>query len=205
MCDIKGMVDCIHDTKMRELVGEAHSTAIEVQASRELDTDASDTARRFARISPRSPARNAPSSREGGAAVPPALCLSTAGNRVSSIDLSSKQKDSGERQQGDGVDVKRKGERGVRIGEIVELGAGGGEERVEGEDGEGEGKGEAVCQERLRQPYQLQTVAHSLGGAACLIYVVTQRWKKQPQRMTRLICLSPAGASGVQGSGLIAG
>ncbi|GER38628.1 lipase family protein [Striga asiatica] len=43
------------------------------------------------------------------------------------------------------------------------------------------------------QPYKLCTIAHSLGGAAALIYVVTQRILERPHRLSRLILLSPAG------------
>ncbi|CAI5527681.1 unnamed protein product, partial [Closterium sp. Naga37s-1] len=43
------------------------------------------------------------------------------------------------------------------------------------------------------QPYHLQAVAHSLGGAAMMIYLVTQLIRKQPHRLSRLILLSPAG------------
>ena len=197
MCDIKGMVDCIHETKMKELVGGALSPAREAHTSRHLpvilpaDTSlGTDTARDSARCPTNSPGRDAASSGAGDDAVSSALRLSAHGNSVSFMDLSSQQKGDSEMPQEERGDVRRRGERGIRIGEIVEVGVG---RREEGEEGEGEGKEEAVCQERLKQPYQLQTVAHSLGGAACLIYVVTQRWKKQPQRMTRLICLSPAG------------
>lgn len=43
------------------------------------------------------------------------------------------------------------------------------------------------------QPYQLCAICHSLGGAAILMYVVTQRMKEKPHRLSRLILLSPAG------------
>ncbi|KAM5571106.1 hypothetical protein ABKV19_011627 [Rosa sericea] len=43
------------------------------------------------------------------------------------------------------------------------------------------------------QPYKLCAVCHSLGGAAILMYVVTQRIEEKPHRLSRLILLSPAG------------
>ncbi|XP_024356464.1 uncharacterized protein [Physcomitrium patens] len=42
-------------------------------------------------------------------------------------------------------------------------------------------------------PYRLCGVAHSLGGAAMLIYVVTKRLANRPHYLSRLILLSPAG------------
>lgn len=42
-------------------------------------------------------------------------------------------------------------------------------------------------------PYTLCGIAHSLGGAAILIYVVTQCLAKRPHYLSRLILLSPAG------------
>lgn len=48
------------------------------------------------------------------------------------------------------------------------------------------------CQgERL--PYSLCGVAHSLGGASILMYVVTRRLENKPHYLSRLILLSPAG------------
>jgi pimeloyl-ACP methyl ester carboxylesterase len=46
---------------------------------------------------------------------------------------------------------------------------------------------------RENLPYTLCGIAHSLGGAAILIYVVTQRLAKRPHYLSRLILLSPAG------------
>ena len=43
------------------------------------------------------------------------------------------------------------------------------------------------------QPYVLSGVAHSLGGAAMLTYLLTQRMKRQEHHLSRLILLSPAG------------
>ncbi|CAN1788077.1 Lipase lipl-1 [Linum perenne] len=43
------------------------------------------------------------------------------------------------------------------------------------------------------QPYKLCAISHSLGGAAMIMYTVTQRLKKKPHRLSRLILLSPAG------------
>ncbi|CDO98462.1 unnamed protein product [Coffea canephora] len=43
------------------------------------------------------------------------------------------------------------------------------------------------------QPYKLCAICHSLGGAAILTYVITQRIKEKPHRLSRLILLSPAG------------
>ncbi|PRQ16482.1 putative triacylglycerol lipase [Rosa chinensis] len=43
------------------------------------------------------------------------------------------------------------------------------------------------------QPYKLCAICHSLGGAAILMYVVTQRIEEKPHRLSRLILLSPAG------------
>lgn len=43
------------------------------------------------------------------------------------------------------------------------------------------------------QPYKLCAVCHSLGGAAMLMYVVTQRIQEKPHRLSRLVLLSPAG------------
>lgn len=44
-----------------------------------------------------------------------------------------------------------------------------------------------------RQPYTICGVAHSLGGAGLLMYVVTRRLEGKPHRLSRLILLSPAG------------
>lgn len=43
------------------------------------------------------------------------------------------------------------------------------------------------------QPYKLCAVCHSLGGAAMLMYSVTQRIQEKPHRLSRLVLLSPAG------------
>ncbi|XP_059645150.1 uncharacterized protein LOC132286780 [Cornus florida] len=43
------------------------------------------------------------------------------------------------------------------------------------------------------QPYKLCAICHSLGGAAILMYVITQRIEEKPHRLSRLILLSPAG------------
>lgn len=43
------------------------------------------------------------------------------------------------------------------------------------------------------QPYKLCAISHSLGGAAILMYVITQRIEEKPHRLSRLILLSPAG------------
>lgn len=47
--------------------------------------------------------------------------------------------------------------------------------------------------ERRRLPYALCGVAHSLGGASMLMYVVLRRLENRPHRLSRLILLSPAG------------
>ncbi|KAL1216823.1 Triacylglycerol lipase 2 [Cardamine amara subsp. amara] len=49
---------------------------------------------------------------------------------------------------------------------------------------------EAINQE---EPYTLCAICHSLGGAAILMYVITQKIKEKPHRLSRLILLSPAG------------
>ena len=66
----------------------------------------------------------------------------------------------------------------------------------------------AVCRRRARQdkqrddadhlagvpePYRLRVVAHSLGGAALLIYAVQCRRQRRPHHIYRLILLTPAG------------
>ncbi|KAJ8540501.1 hypothetical protein K7X08_032488 [Anisodus acutangulus] len=43
------------------------------------------------------------------------------------------------------------------------------------------------------QTYKLCAISHSLGGAAMLMYVITQRIKEKPHTLSRLILLSPAG------------
>ncbi|XP_020239270.1 uncharacterized protein LOC109818247 isoform X1 [Cajanus cajan] len=43
------------------------------------------------------------------------------------------------------------------------------------------------------QPYKLCAISHSLGGAAMMMYVITQRIQGKPHRLSRLILLSPAG------------
>ncbi|XP_057735080.1 uncharacterized protein LOC130950565 isoform X2 [Arachis stenosperma] len=43
------------------------------------------------------------------------------------------------------------------------------------------------------QPYKLCAISHSLGGAAMIMYVVTQKIQEKPHRLSRLILLSPAG------------
>ncbi|XP_027358019.1 uncharacterized protein LOC113867146 isoform X2 [Abrus precatorius] len=43
------------------------------------------------------------------------------------------------------------------------------------------------------QPYKLCAICHSLGGAAMMMYVITQRIEGKPHRLSRLILLSPAG------------
>uniref|UniRef100_A0A803P6T1 Partial AB-hydrolase lipase domain-containing protein n=1 Tax=Cannabis sativa TaxID=3483 RepID=A0A803P6T1_CANSA len=52
------------------------------------------------------------------------------------------------------------------------------------------GSGEETSDE---QPYKLCAVSHSLGGAAMLMYLITQRIREKPHRLSRLILLSPAG------------
>ncbi|CAA0818401.1 alpha/beta-Hydrolases superfamily protein [Striga hermonthica] len=49
------------------------------------------------------------------------------------------------------------------------------------------------------EPYKLCAICHSLGGAAALIYVVTQRILERPHRLSRLVLLSPAGFHGDSG------
>ncbi|PON86485.1 AB-hydrolase lipase domain containing protein [Trema orientale] len=43
------------------------------------------------------------------------------------------------------------------------------------------------------QLYRLCAVSHSLGGAAMIMYVITQRIQEKPHRLSRLVLLSPAG------------
>uniref|UniRef100_A0A2P2J6S5 Lipase 3-like isoform X2 n=2 Tax=Rhizophora mucronata TaxID=61149 RepID=A0A2P2J6S5_RHIMU len=43
------------------------------------------------------------------------------------------------------------------------------------------------------QPYKLCAICHSLGGAAMLMYIITQRIEEKPHRLSRMILLSPAG------------
>ncbi|XWS60992.1 hypothetical protein CRYUN_Cryun07bG0087200 [Craigia yunnanensis] len=43
------------------------------------------------------------------------------------------------------------------------------------------------------QPYKLCAVAHSLGGAVMLMYVITRRMEEKPHRLSRLVLFSPAG------------
>lgn len=43
------------------------------------------------------------------------------------------------------------------------------------------------------EPYRLRVVAHSLGGAALLVYAVQCRRQRRPHHMYRLILLTPAG------------
>lgn len=50
-----------------------------------------------------------------------------------------------------------------------------------------------VSDSNSRQPYTICGVAHSLGGAALLMYVVTRRLEGKAHRLSRLILLSPAG------------
>lgn len=45
----------------------------------------------------------------------------------------------------------------------------------------------------IDQPYKLCAICHSLGGAAILMYVITQRIQEKPHRLSRLVLLSPAG------------
>ena len=51
------------------------------------------------------------------------------------------------------------------------------------------------CEEEIDdyQPYKLCAISHSLGGAAMIMYVVTQKIQEKPHRLSRLILLSPAG------------
>lgn len=44
-----------------------------------------------------------------------------------------------------------------------------------------------------RLPYSLCGVAHSLGGASMMMYVVTRRLEEKPHYLSRLVLLSPAG------------
>ncbi|GBF99175.1 alpha beta hydrolase family [Raphidocelis subcapitata] len=48
-----------------------------------------------------------------------------------------------------------------------------------------------------REPYNLRVVAHSLGGASVLIYLVMRLRSGAPHRVSRLILLTPAGFHGV--------
>lgn len=50
-----------------------------------------------------------------------------------------------------------------------------------------------VSSSSTQQPYTICGVAHSLGGAGLLMYVVTRRLESKPHRLSRLILLSPAG------------
>ena len=43
------------------------------------------------------------------------------------------------------------------------------------------------------EPYRLRVVAHSLGGAALLVYAVQCRRMRRPHHIYRLILLTPAG------------
>ncbi|KAL4362680.1 hypothetical protein GQ457_04G038960 [Hibiscus cannabinus] len=43
------------------------------------------------------------------------------------------------------------------------------------------------------QPYKLSAIAHSLGGAVMLMYLVTRLIERKPHRLSRMILLSPAG------------
>ena len=43
------------------------------------------------------------------------------------------------------------------------------------------------------EPYRLRVVAHSLGGAALLVYAVQCRRQRRPHHIYRLILLTPAG------------
>ena len=43
------------------------------------------------------------------------------------------------------------------------------------------------------EPYRLRVVAHSLGGAALLVYAVQCRRQHRPHHLYRLILLTPAG------------
>ncbi|KAK9066624.1 hypothetical protein SSX86_013948 [Deinandra increscens subsp. villosa] len=43
------------------------------------------------------------------------------------------------------------------------------------------------------QPYKLCAICHSLGGAAILMYIITQQVEQKPHRLSRVILLSPAG------------
>ncbi|XP_054786693.1 uncharacterized protein LOC129292965 isoform X1 [Prosopis cineraria] len=43
------------------------------------------------------------------------------------------------------------------------------------------------------QPYKLRAICHSLGGAGMIMHVITRRIEGKPHRLSRLICLSPAG------------
>ncbi|KAK4283708.1 hypothetical protein QN277_000633 [Acacia crassicarpa] len=43
------------------------------------------------------------------------------------------------------------------------------------------------------QPYKLCAICHSLGGAVMIMHVITRRIEGKPHRLSRLICLSPAG------------
>ena len=55
---------------------------------------------------------------------------------------------------------------------------------------------ESVDYDPEELPYRLCGVAHSLGGATMLMYVVTKCLAKQPHYLSRLILLSPAGFHG---------
>lgn len=50
---------------------------------------------------------------------------------------------------------------------------------------------EESCDEK--QPYNLCAISHSLGGAAIVMYVVTQGIEQKPKRLSRVVLLSPAG------------
>ncbi|XP_071694456.1 uncharacterized protein [Rutidosis leptorrhynchoides] len=43
------------------------------------------------------------------------------------------------------------------------------------------------------QPYKLCAICHSLGGAGILMYIITRRLENKTHRLSRAICLSPAG------------
>jgi pimeloyl-ACP methyl ester carboxylesterase len=63
-----------------------------------------------------------------------------------------------------------------------------GESGLNGEISEG-----TVDHDPKELPYRLCGVAHSMGGAAMIVYVVTRRLANRPHYLSRLILLSPAG------------
>jgi len=54
-------------------------------------------------------------------------------------------------------------------------------------------QGVAAAPVAVREPYNLRVVAHSLGGASMLIYLIMRLRSGRPHRLQRLVLLTPAG------------
>ncbi|CAI5520603.1 unnamed protein product [Closterium sp. Naga37s-1] len=166
MRDIRAVIDCIHHTKIRDLAPPPHPSLVPTPPS----------------ITPFPPNPDDAGWRDDVAA------RLARGQACSCV---TDRRAKGEARGGveGGREEGGREEGGGRGEELRGMGNGSGAETASA-TGTSAAAGGAVGEEK---PYHLQAVAHSLGGAAMMIYLLTQLIRRQPHRLSRLILLSPAG------------